>query len=243
MYVGSMYHRIYLHLVWATRDREPLIDGAIAVFLSRILRSVARKERASILEIGMVQTHVHLLARLHPTQSVSRLVQRLKAVSATVATKERPSGMPVSLFWARDYAVKSVAPGSLESVRAYLGHQPQHHPIEVIPGWRGDSLREYDHSSPRAFRKPNLPKSRSDDVPSSDGSRGNPDALTTSGPSVTQHPGDRGDGIPVARGDRDPKEPVKRAKVADDLHVAPVHAEDEPVVPREDSQEPLTAGR
>ena len=64
-----------------------------------------------------------------------------------------------------------------------------------------------------------------------------------SGLSVTQHPGDRGDGIPVARGDRDPKEPVERAEVADGLHVAPVHAEDEPVVPREDLQQPLAAGR
>src|SRR6267378_6692587 len=36
-----------------------------------------------------------------------------------------------------------------------------------------------------------------------------------SGPSASQHPGDRGDGIPVARGDRDPKDPVERAEVAD----------------------------
>src|SRR5205809_6549187 len=60
---------------------------------------------------------------------------------------------------------------------------------------------------------------------------------------ITQHPGDRGDGIPVARGDRDPKEPVERAEIADDLHVAPVHTEDEPVVPREDLQQPLAAER
>src|SRR5713226_7118769 len=59
-----------------------------------------------------------------------------------------------------------------------------------------------------------------------------------SGPSVTQYPGDRGDGIPVARGGRHPKEPVERAEVADHLHVAPVQAEDEAVVPRQDSQKP-----
>jgi hypothetical protein len=64
-----------------------------------------------------------------------------------------------------------------------------------------------------------------------------------SGPLRYQHPGDRGDGIPVARRDRDPKQPVERAEVADDLHVAPVHAKDEPVVPREDFHQPLAAGR
>ena len=51
---------------------------------------------------------------------------------------------------------------------------------------------------------------------------------------LVQHPGDGGDGVPVARGGRRPEDPVERAEIADDLHVAPVDAEDEPVVPRED---------
>src|SRR5439155_3744914 len=59
----------------------------------------------------------------------------------------------------------------------------------------------------------------------------------------SQDPGDRGHGIPVARRDRYPKEPVERAEVADNLHVAPVHAEDEPVLPRQNLQQPRTAGR
>ena len=60
--------------------------------------------------------------------------------------------------------------------------------------------------------------------------------------SSSQHPGDRRDGVPVARGDRDPEEPVERAQVGDDLHVAPVHAEDEPVVAREDPHQPPPSG-
>src|SRR5512141_2843139 len=60
--------------------------------------------------------------------------------------------------------------------------------------------------------------------------------------AVTQHLGDGGDGIPVPRRDWNSKEPIERAKVADDLHVAPVHAEDEPAVPRENLQQPLAAG-
>ena len=62
-------------------------------------------------------------------------------------------------------------------------------------------------------------------------------------PSLTQDLGDCGHGIPVARRDRHPEEPVEHAEVADGFHVAPVQAEDEPVVPREDSQQPRAAGR
>ena len=51
---------------------------------------------------------------------------------------------------------------------------------------------------------------------------------------VVQHFGDGGDGIPVARGDWDAKEPIDLAEVANGLHVASVHAEHEPAFSRED---------
>ena len=52
-----------------------------------------------------------------------------------------------------------------------------------------------------------------------------------------QESSNRGDGIPVAGGDWDPKEAVECADVADSLHLAPVPAEDEPVIPRDDLQQ------
>jgi hypothetical protein len=62
-------------------------------------------------------------------------------------------------------------------------------------------------------------------------------------PSFTQDPRDRGHRIPVSRGNWYPKEPVEGAEIADDFHVAPVHADDEPVVFHEDFQQPCSAGR
>jgi len=60
---------------------------------------------------------------------------------------------------------------------------------------------------------------------------------------MTQDLGDRGDGIPVARGDRYPEKAVDCAEIADDLHVAPIQAKDESVLSPEDSQQPPAAGR
>jgi len=63
------------------------------------------------------------------------------------------------------------------------------------------------------------------------------------GHSVIQHLRDGGDGIPVARGDRYPEDAVQRAEIADGLHVPPVQPDDEPVLPRENSHQPLACGR
>ena len=139
-----MRHRLYIHLVWTTRARERLIDRDLARFLCRFLRAMARKERAYILEIGMVQTHVHLLARMHPTVPVSQVVKRLKGASSAVAAQEG-LGSQGRLSWAKGYAVHSVSTGALPSVRVYLRGQPQHHAEEAIAGWEGD-VPEYDRA-------------------------------------------------------------------------------------------------
>ena len=140
-----MRHRLYVHLVWTTLGRERLIDPELARFLCRFLRAMARKERAYVLEIGMVQTHVHLLARLHPTVPVSILVKRLKGASSAVAA-QKGLGSQGRLSWAKGYSVESVSGRALEPVRGYLRAQPTHHPGEAIIGWEGDTSPEYDRS-------------------------------------------------------------------------------------------------
>ena len=80
--------------------------------------------------------------------NVSRLVQRLKALSATVSNKEHRSDSGIPLYWSKGYSVTSVGPEGLERVRAYLRNQPNHHPTEAIQGWPGDVNAEFDQSTP-----------------------------------------------------------------------------------------------
>ena len=141
-----MNHRLYCHVVWTTRNRDPIIDAGLARFLCRFLRSVARQERARVLEIGMVATHVHLLVRIHPTTNLSRLLQRLKGGSAAIAGKERRSTSGQVLRWAKGYSIHSVSARAVEAVRDYLLGQPTHHPGEAIPDWSGDTP-EYERST------------------------------------------------------------------------------------------------
>lgn len=134
-----MRHRFYAHVVWTTLGREPRIDADLARFLCRFARPIAGEERARILEMGMVSTHVHALVRLHPMTDVVRLVQRLKGSSAAVANRERRLPPGLQLRWAKGYSLQSVSPRAVPIVREYLRAQPQHHPNERIPGWEGDT--------------------------------------------------------------------------------------------------------
>jgi len=146
-----MIHRLYCHIVWTTRERSPLIDGGLARFLCKFFRQVGHQERARVLEVGMVRTHVHLLVRVHPTTDLSRLLQRLKGASAAVAGKERRSTEGNHLRWAKGYSIHSVSSRAVAAVREYLRQQPAHHPAEVIPGWPGDEP-EYEAAGQDEWR-------------------------------------------------------------------------------------------
>lgn len=130
-----MYHRIYFHVVWTTRSRELSIDLRVARFLDRFLRAVAEQERALVLEIGLVQTHVHLLVRVHPAVQVPRLLQRMKGGSANVASREGHAATGSGLRWAKGYSIVSVGLASLPVARQYVRGQASRHPTLLIPGW------------------------------------------------------------------------------------------------------------
>ena len=138
-----MYHRLYFHLVWTTDDREPSITPGVATFLCRFLRVIAQEERARILEIGIVSSHVHVLLTTHPMTEWPRLVQRLKGASSMLANQEGHADPDHPLKWAKGYTLQTVSPRAVEAVRAYLRNQPRHHPEEAIENWPGDRA-EYE---------------------------------------------------------------------------------------------------
>ena len=130
-------HSLYVHIVWVTRDRAPLIDATIAEFLWRYMRQVAAQERAQVLAGGLLTTHVHLLVRLHPVTSISKLLQRLKGGSSVLASKEGHAPVDRPLRWAKGYSIHSVSHRALPNVTEYVRRQNERHPQEAIPGWRG----------------------------------------------------------------------------------------------------------
>jgi REP element-mobilizing transposase RayT len=129
-----MRDRLYVHIVWTTRDRQPLIDAPVAGFLAAHLPMIVRQERGSLLEVGIVSTHIHLLTRIHPTTNFPRLLQRMKGGTAAGATAVRDRALS-PLRWAKGYSISSVSERAVHRVGAYVREQHLRHPTEAIEGW------------------------------------------------------------------------------------------------------------
>jgi REP element-mobilizing transposase RayT len=147
-----MRDRLFVHLVWTTRGRQPLIDADAARYLVNNLAIIARQERARVLEIGIVTTHLHLVVRLHPSTCIPRLMQRMKGGTAFGVNRRDPKNSVVR--WAKGYNIASISERALERVCVYVREQHHHHPGEAIPGWhvaeataRRESLKRYPNAT------------------------------------------------------------------------------------------------
>ena len=123
-------HRIYFHLTWSTLARRPMIDAPTRAFLEEYFRKITLQERATIVSLGFLRTHAHLLIRTGPRYDLPRLVQLLKGGSSYAASRQPDNKL--GLRWNRQYSVTSVSPKLLQAAIDYIEGQNSKHPDEKI---------------------------------------------------------------------------------------------------------------
>jgi REP element-mobilizing transposase RayT len=122
--VGS-YAEIYLHLVWGTWDRHPLITPERAGVVYRVIREECERLGAEALAIGGVEDHVHLLARVPPTLAPAELAKQVKGSSSHAVNASH--GRYAEFRWQGGYGAFSVSRQHLPRIRRYVLNQAEHH--------------------------------------------------------------------------------------------------------------------
>ncbi len=102
------YTNLLYHIVYATKERAPLITNVLRPRLHEYLGGIVHGLGSVPIEINGVSDHVHLLVRLRPTISVSDFLSKLKSNS---------SG------WAKRQTRES----QVDNVRRYIRNQEKHH--------------------------------------------------------------------------------------------------------------------
>jgi REP element-mobilizing transposase RayT len=117
--------KVYLHLVWGTWDRLPLITEAMERELYRYIGGVCQKHGCSVLAIGGMPDHVHLFLTYPSTITIGDLMEYIKGSSSRFATEKLRPG---EFFkWQGNYGAFSVSPSDKLRVIAYIENQKQHH--------------------------------------------------------------------------------------------------------------------
>ena len=149
----ASYNQLYLHCVWATWDRLPLISPEVEPRLYAALADKCQELDCIPLAIGGISDHVHVLVRFTPTIVIARLIGQIKGSSSHAMTH---AIRPGTFFkWQGAYGAFTISKRSVPQVRAYILNQKTHHAGQTIIAEledctdADDTSTEISHPSPR----------------------------------------------------------------------------------------------
>jgi putative transposase len=119
------YLQLYVHCVWSTWDRLPLITPKIqtAVYAETIRQ--CRQLQCTPIALGGISDHVHLLVGIPATLAIADLMKAVKGSSAHFIAHEVQPG---EFFkWQGSYGAFSVSHSQLNRVATYIQNQASHH--------------------------------------------------------------------------------------------------------------------
>jgi REP element-mobilizing transposase RayT len=134
--------QLYLHLVWATWDREPLITPGIERPLYRCIQQEAQKQGCTVLALNGVADHVHLVVSFPTTITIADLAKQVKGVSSCFVNDQLS---PSSQFkWQGFYGAFTVSRWDVDKVVTYVKRQKEHHRANTLLAEWEEMFEEVD---------------------------------------------------------------------------------------------------
>jgi len=135
------YVRIWVHLIWSTKDRVPTLGvGLRQTVFSHIMEN-ARKKDIYLDTINGVADHVHTLISLGSDQTIAKVAQLLKGESSHWVNQENLS--KIKFEWQDEYIAISVSDSMIDTVRDYIRNQEEHHRKKTFAEEYDEFMKKY----------------------------------------------------------------------------------------------------
>jgi REP element-mobilizing transposase RayT len=117
------FTKLYVHLLWATWDRLPILSPELITIVDRAIRHECVELGVEVIAFGAVADHVHLLVRIPAKLSVAELVKQVKGATSHLLNQR----LKIPFKWQGAYGAFTVSPTVLSRVREYVLNQEDHH--------------------------------------------------------------------------------------------------------------------
>jgi len=120
------YIKVWIHYVWSTKNRQPILVDAIRDILFEHIKQNAKIKNIYLDRVNGYYDHVHCLVSLGSDQAIDKIAQLIKGESSFWLNNK--SGLNAArLEWQDDYFAVSISESALDAVRAYIDNQVSHH--------------------------------------------------------------------------------------------------------------------
>jgi REP element-mobilizing transposase RayT len=133
--------KIYVHIIFSTKNREPLIHDAIKEELFNYLGGVCKNLECNPIQVGGYRDHVHILCSLSKKVTLIKLLEDIKS-SSSKWIKTRGEQFS-NFYWQSGYGAFSVNPTEIEVVKNYIQNQEKHHKTKSFQDEYRAFLKKY----------------------------------------------------------------------------------------------------
>ena len=122
---AHVYHQMYFHIVWSTKDRMPFIAEEVREWLVERVKNEACRRSAEVLACNAMPDHVHLFVSLPPTVTPATFVGEIEG--AVSHAFHREYGAARFLKWQTGYSILTLRKNEQEIVSGYIQDQQLRH--------------------------------------------------------------------------------------------------------------------
>lgn len=116
---------IYIHAIWCTANREPVLTPVIRKVFFPHIRQAGVSKGIQVLAVNGTADHVHCLFKLIPAQSPTGVVNQLKEDSETWLNSNQL--LTAGFNWDPYYTAYSVSPSTADKSIEYILRQEEYH--------------------------------------------------------------------------------------------------------------------
>jgi len=140
--MGQSLVKNYLHLIFSTKNREPIIEKTIQPELYNYLGGVCNNLESYPVKIGGHDDHVHIFCMLSKKIALIKLMEELKSHSSKwIKTKGENFN---NFYWQDGYGAFSVNPSEIQIVTDYITNQEEHHLKKTFQDEYRSFLKKYN---------------------------------------------------------------------------------------------------
>ena len=123
--MSHSFNKIWIHAVWATKDRAPLIHPSIEQKVLKFIEQQLQQQGCKVEVINGMSDHVHCLFLLNRQKSIAEVIKQIKGSSSHFINQN--NFIPLKFAWQTGYGAFSVSESGVNRVSEYIKNQKQHH--------------------------------------------------------------------------------------------------------------------
>ena len=120
----STHLSLHYHLIFGTKDRQPLIADAWRERLHAYLGGAVRAIDGVPEAIGGTADHIHLLVGLRATHRLADVLREIKHASSQWVHENVGAN---DFAWQEGYGAFTVSASKIEAAKKYIAQQEEHH--------------------------------------------------------------------------------------------------------------------